>query len=99
MMTELDVPEGIKRRFLNHARSDVTDTYTQAEWKLLREWMGKIEQQMFLKAPNVYNALKPVDWPAIPAPPMHVCKPPKPRTGRPRKVVARVDIQPTPAVA
>ncbi len=85
MMTEIGVPEGIKRRFLNHARSDVTDIYTQAEWQLLREWVGKIEQQMFLKAPNVYNALKPVDWPAIPAPPPHVCRPPKPRTGRPRK--------------
>lgn len=85
MMTEIGVPEGIKRYFLNHARSNVTETYTQAEWKLLRDWMAKIEQQMFLKAPNVYNALKPVEWPPIPAPPPHVCRPPKPRTGRPRK--------------
>lgn len=90
MMTEIGVPEGIKRRFLNHARSDVTEIYTQAEWHLLREWMGKIEQQMFLKSPNVYNALKPVDWPAIAAPPSHVCKPPKPRSGRPRKEVNEV---------
>ena len=85
MMTEIGVPEGIKRRFLNHARSNVTEIYTQAEWQLLREWMARIEQQMFLKAPNVYNALKPVDWSAIPAPPPHVCRPHKPRTGRPRK--------------
>ena len=91
MMTEIDVPEGIKRRFLNHARSNVTETYTQAEWKLLREWMAKIEQQMFLKAPNVYNALKPVDWPPIPAPPPHVCRPPKLRTGRPRKSTGSPD--------
>jgi integrase len=88
MMAEIGVPEGIQRRFLNHARSDVTDIYTQAEWRLLREWMAKIEQQVFLKAPNVYNALKPVDWPPIPAPPPHECRPPKPRTGRPRKRAA-----------
>ena len=91
MMTEIDVPEGIKRKFLNHARSDVNDIYTQAEWRLFREWMAKIEQEMFLKAPNVFNALKPVEWPPIPAPPPHLCKPPKPRTGRPRKAQASGD--------
>lgn len=85
MMTELNVPEGIKRRFLNHARSDVTDIYTQAEWQMLREWLGKIERAMFEKAPNVYNALRRPEWAPMAAPSPHVCKPPKPRTGRPRK--------------
>lgn len=85
VMTALEVPDGIKSRFLNHARANVTDTYTQAEWSLLREWMMKIEQSILVKAPNVYNSLKPVDWPPIPAPAPHVCRPPKPRTGRPKK--------------
>jgi integrase len=83
VMTSLSVPEIVKSRFLNHARSNVSDTYTQAEWAELRSWMMKIEQAILVRAPNAYNALKPVDWPPIPAPPPHVCRPPKPRTGRP----------------
>jgi integrase len=86
VMTAIEVPEGIKSRFLNHARANVTDTYTQAEWTLLREWLMKIEQSILVRAPNVYNSLKPADWPPIPAPEPHICRPPKPRTGRPRKV-------------
>lgn len=85
VMTEIAVPETIKSRFLNHAKSKVTELYTQAEWKLLRDWMMKIEQAIVMKAPNIYNSLKPADWPPIPAPAPHVCRPPKPRTGRPRK--------------
>jgi hypothetical protein len=85
VMTDLNVPETIKSRFLNHAKSKVTDLYTQAEWSLLREWMMKIEQSILVKAPNAYNSLKSADWPPIPAPPPHVCRPPKPRTGRPAK--------------
>ena len=86
VMTAIEVPEGIKSRFLNHARTNVTETYTQAEWNLLREWMMKIEQSIIVRAPNIYNSLKLADWPPIPAPAPHVCRPPKPRTGRPRKV-------------
>lgn len=85
VMTAIDVPEGIKKRFLNHARANVTETYTAAEWALLREWMTKIEQSIIVRAPNIYNSLKPADWPPIPAPEPHVCRPPKPRTGRPSK--------------
>jgi integrase len=85
LMTSIGVPDGIKSRFLNHARANVTETYTAAEWSLLREWMMKIEQAMLVRAPNVYNTLKPVDWPPIPAPPPHICRQPKPRTGRPKK--------------
>ncbi len=83
--TSLDVPEAIKKRFLNHADASVTDTYTRPEWALLKEWMERIEQAILSRAPNVYNALKPVDWPPLPAPEPHVCKPPKPRSGRPTK--------------
>ena len=85
MMVTLDVPDGIRRRFFNHANVSVTDTYTQAEWGLLRDWMNKIEQAILSRAPNVYNSLKPADWPPLAAPEPHVCQPPKPRTGRPAK--------------
>jgi hypothetical protein len=91
-MRELEVPEGIMSRFLNHARTNVTETYTAAEWSLLRQWMMKIEQSIIVKAPNVYNSLKPAEWPPIPAPEPHVCRPPKPRTGRPPKPPAKVAI-------
>lgn len=84
VMTALNLPEVIKRRFLNHAHASVTDTYTQAEWDELRQAMGRIEQAILIKAPNVYNALKPVDWPPLPAPAPHVCRPQKPRSGRPK---------------
>lgn len=87
VMTSIDVPESIKKHLLNHASSSVTDTYTKAEWKLLREWMVKIEQAILVRAPNVYNALKPLDWPPLAAPEPHVCRPVKARSGRPRKQV------------
>jgi integrase len=74
--------------FLNHSKN-VTDRYMEAEWADLKEAMSKIEQEILSKAPNVYNDLKPVDWPMLPAPPRHVCRPPKPRTGRPRKTAVQ----------
>jgi len=89
VMTSLGVDEVIKSRFLNHAHAKVTDIYTQAEWALLRTEMNRIEQGILLTAPNVYNALKPVDWPPISAPAPHVCCPPKPRSGRPRKAISK----------
>lgn len=85
VMTSLDVPENIKRSFFNHTAPNVTATYTKAEWDLLRTWMERIEQSILSTAPNVFNTLKPLIWPPIPAPDPHVCRPPKPRTGRPRK--------------
>lgn len=86
LMTSISVPDVIKSAFFNHSHANVTEIYTRAEWMVLREWMAKIEQAILATAPNVYNALKPADWPMLPAPEPHVCKPPKPRTGRPRKV-------------
>lgn len=85
LMAAIDVPPGIRSRFFNHADASVTDTYTKAEWALLREWMERIEQSILAKAPNVYNALKPVGWPMLAAPAPHVARAAKPRTGRPRK--------------
>ena len=84
-METLNVPPGIRKYFFNHAKSDVTDIYSQAEWALLREWMTKLEQSILVKAPNVYNSLKLADWQPVPAPPPHVCRPPNPRKGRPGK--------------
>ncbi|QYG04051.1 tyrosine-type recombinase/integrase [Massilia sp. NP310] len=91
IMTTLHAPEPIKKGFFNHAASSVTEIYTPAEWDMRREWMQKIEQAILMKAPNVYNALKPVEWPPLPAPEPHVCRPPKPRTGRPRKIQPAVE--------
>lgn len=91
VMVSLDVPEGIRRRFFNHANASVTDTYTKAEWGLLREWINKIEQAILVTAPNVYNSLKPADWPPLAAPDPHVCKPAKPRSGRPPKKVEEAE--------
>jgi integrase len=85
VMTTLDVPYGVKQRFLNHADGTVTDTYTRAEWMLLSEWMTKMEQYILTTAPNIYNSLKPVEWPPLKAPEPHVCASAKPRTGRPPK--------------
>lgn len=93
VMTSLGVDEVIKSRFLNHAHAKVTDTYTQAEWALLRTEMNHIEQGILLTAPNVFNALKPVDWPPIAAPAPHLCRPPKPRSGRPRKAISKLSDQ------
>ncbi len=45
----------------------------------------RLEQAILSRAPNVYNALKPIDWPPLPAPEPHVYAPPKPRSGRPPK--------------
>ena len=84
-MTAIDVPESIKSRFLNHANTKVTETYTKAEWALFLTWMKKIEQGILSTAPNVYNSLKPEDWPALASVDPHVCKPALPRSGRPNK--------------
>jgi hypothetical protein len=89
MMTTLDVPEGVRKRFFNHADASVTDTYTRAEWAMLRDWMARIEQQILAKAPNVYNALRPLDWPLLDAPEPHVSRSARPRSGRPKSDVKK----------
>lgn len=94
MMTSLEVPETIKRSFFNHTDPNVTATYTKAEWELLRSWMTRIEQAIISTAPNVYNSLKPLDWPPLSAPDPHVCMLAKPRTGRPRKDATATSSEP-----
>ena len=85
VMRSLGVDEGVKSRFFNHGSTNVTAIYTAAEWALLRREMERIEQAILVTAPNVFNALKPAEWPPLAAPDPHECKPAKPRSGRPRK--------------
>jgi hypothetical protein len=75
----------VRKRFFNHTDASMTDTYTKAEWAILRDWMSRIEQEILAKALNVYNAVKPTEWPMLAAPEPHVSRPAKPREGRPRK--------------
>lgn len=84
MIKTLDVPKGVRKRFFNHADANVTDTYTRAEWALLKDWMARIEQPIMAKTPNVYNALKPLDWPMLVSPEFRVTRAAKIRTGMPR---------------
>jgi hypothetical protein len=42
--------------------------------------LERIEQGILLKGPNVYNALTPIDWPAVAASEPHVCRPVKARS-------------------
>lgn len=96
-MTALQVPGTIQSRLLNHTMATpktseevaaaITARYNRPEWALLREWAEKIQEYIFMQAPNLYNSVRPSDRPAIPAPPPHVPNPPKPRSGRPRKAL------------
>jgi len=47
--------------------------------------MQRIENALLTTAPNLYNSLKPIDWPPLQAPDPHKLAPVKPRTGRPPK--------------
>jgi hypothetical protein len=86
LMTSISVPYVVKKsEFINHSHDHVTEIYIQAKCEVLREWMVKIEHVILVTTPNVYNALKPADWLMLPASEAHVCKPPKPCSGRPRK--------------
>ncbi len=84
---EIGVPKTVTKRLLNHAKSEATDFYTEPEWQFVQEWMQKIEDTVLMAAPNVYNALRPADFPPLPAPEPHRLTPVKPRSGRPRKTV------------
>lgn len=79
------IPRAILKRLLNHASGDVTDRYTEAEKDHCREAMAKVEAEILRCAPNVYNDLRPIDWPPIEAPERRPMPTAKPRTGRPRK--------------
>jgi integrase len=85
MMASLHVPVGVRKSLFNHAKSDVTDLYTDEEWKILEYWVVKIEEGIFSKAPNVYNSLKPTSWAMLSPREPHVPRPALPRTGRPAK--------------
>lgn len=82
---EIGVPKTVTKRLLNHAKSEVTDFYTEPEWQYVKDWLQKLEDAVLMTAPNVYNALRPADFPPLTAPEPHQLAPVKPRSGRPRK--------------
>jgi integrase len=79
------IPRATLKRLMNHAGGDVTDRYTEAEKAICREAMARIEAEMLRCAPNVYNDLRPIEWPPIEAKERRPVPQAKPRTGRPRK--------------
>lgn len=79
------IPRATLKRLMNHSIGDVTDRYTEAEKEYCREAMAKIEAEILRCAPNVYNDLRPLDWPPIEAKERRAMPKAKPRTGRPRK--------------
>jgi integrase len=85
VLTELEVPDSIQKRFMNHDQSETHNLYTTAEWKLLQRWMNKIEEGIIIRGPNVWNSLKSEDKSPLPAQPLPEVPADKPRTGRPRK--------------
>jgi integrase len=101
VMAALNVPGSVQSRLLNHTTATprtsdeiaaaVTARYARPEWAMLREWQERIQEHIFATAPNLYNAIRPSDRPALQAPPPHVPTPPKPRSGRPRKEAAAAE--------
>lgn len=86
IQTELEVPDRISKRFMNHDQAQTHNLYTAAEWKVMSKWMEKIEESILTRGPNVWNSLKPTDKSPLPAQPLPEVPKDKPRTGRPRKV-------------
>lgn len=85
VLTELETPDSIQKRFMNHDQAETHNLYTAAEWKLLKRWMNKIEEAIIIRGPNVWNSLKAEDKSPLPAQPLPEVPADKPRTGRPRK--------------
>jgi integrase len=88
ILMELEVPDRIGKRFMNHNQSETHNLYTAAEWRLMLRWMTKIEEAILTRGPNVWNSLKPVEKSPLPAQPLPEVPKDKPRTGRPRKDAA-----------
>lgn len=91
VLDELEVPDGIGKRFMNHAQAETHNRYRTAEWALMQTWMNKIEEAILIRGPNVWNSLKPADKSPIAAQPLPEVPKDKPRTGRPRKTDAGDD--------
>ena len=88
ILMELEVPDQIGKRFMNHNQSETHNLYTTAEWRLMLRWMTKIEEAILIRGPNVWNSLKSADKSPLPAKPLPEVPKDKPRTGRPRKAAA-----------
>lgn len=88
ILTDLEVPDKIGRRFMNHNQAETHNLYTTAEWKYMSDWMIRIEEAILSKSPIIYNALKPIEKSVLPITrELPVVPPDKPRTGRPKKEV------------
>lgn len=86
ILDEIEVPDRIGKRFMNHDQSQTHNLYTAAEWKVMCKWMEKIEEAILIRGPNVWNSLKPTDKSPLPAQPLPEVPKDKPRSGRPRRV-------------
>lgn len=91
VLMELEVPDRIGKRFMNHNQSETHNLYTAAEWRLMMRWMTKIEEAILIRGPNVWNSLKPAEKSPLPATPLPEVPKDKPRTGRPRKAATADD--------
>jgi integrase len=85
VLDELEVPDGIGKRFMNHAQAETHNRYRTAEWTLMQTWMTKIEEAILIRGANVWNSLKPADKSPIASQPLPEVPKDKPRTGRPKK--------------
>lgn len=66
----LGFPHYTTKRLLNHGSlADPTTRYAGTEWSRLCDYMQRIEEALLMKAPKVYNALRPVGTPPLPETP------------------------------
>ena len=85
ILVDLEAPDRIAQRFMNHNQGQTHNLYTRPEWEKMVGWMVKIEEAILIRGPNVWNSLKPSEKSPLPAQPLPEVPADKPRTGRPRK--------------
>ena len=88
MMENLEIPESVSKRIMNHDQHSTHNRYTKAEWAKFLSWMVKLEEGILLRGPNVWNSLKPAEKSPLPWQPLPEVPEDKPRTGRPPKAKA-----------
>lgn len=88
MMENLEFPESVSKRIMNHDQHSTHNRYTKAEWAKFLTWMVKLEEGILLRSPNVWNSLKPADKSPLPWQPLPEVPEDKPRSGRPPKRLA-----------
>ena len=91
MMENLEFPESVSKRIMNHDQHSTHNRYTKAEWAKFASWMVKLEEGILLRSPNVWNSLKPADKSPLPWQRLPEVPEDKPRPGRPPKRLAPVE--------